>query len=114
MVDLFHMQPCIVPHSDFCTSYQYHNHQNDTHIHHHPLNGDKVEIQHDPNGGHTEIVHHADGTTESYRYNANDTLMAVQGKDGHWCGLGLIVPDRNHDTNNSHVQIAPETRGVIW
>lgn len=78
------MQPCAIQHT--------HTHNNNhTHIHHPSVNGDKVDIQHDSNGGHTEIVHHADGTTETFRYNSHDSLIAVQSQDGNWHGMGLDV-----------------------
>ena len=113
MVDAFHMHPCHVPsHPDFCATYQHqhhldhHNHTNNhtndhmsnqTHIHHHSTNGDSVQVVKHTDGGHTEIVHHSNGTVESYKYNSNDQLTAVQSTDGHWYGLGLNVPPNVHD-----------------
>jgi len=90
MTDLFHMHHDIHP---------------NTHIHHHSTNGDSVEIKQDSNGGHTEIVHHSDGTTETYRYNAEDNLMAIQDSSGHWYGFGLNVPHHNN---------VQQQTGVIW
>ena len=61
-------------------------------IAHDPGHKTWTETKSDGHGGHYNTIHNADGKVTTTHVASNGTIVAVQGDDGKWYGLGVIVP----------------------